>query len=179
MKTLINALIVLVVLAAAAAAFFYSGAYNVAADEPHWRITERVLTLLRERSIEARAGELVPPDLSDEKRIATGAGEYAEMCQSCHLAPGLADTELRKGLYPRPPDLARQSRRDPREAFWIVKHGIKTTGMPAWGPTHDDDTLWSLVAFLQTLPGMDEKRYRELAVKQAPAHSHGGKAHSH
>ena len=180
MRTIIVVLVL--VLAAAAGALVYSGAYNVAADEPHWQITERLINAVRERSIELRARDLVPPDLSDEKRIASGAGQYAEMCQSCHLAPGVADTELRRGLYPRPPELARH-RHDPRGAFWIVKHGIKMTGMPAWGPTHDDATLWSIVAFLQKLPQLDEKRYRELAGKAEPhvpaTHSHGAKPHSH
>jgi mono/diheme cytochrome c family protein len=179
MRTAITAVTVLLLLAAAAAAFVYSGTYNVAADEPHWKITERALTVLRERSIEARARELVPPDLNDQKRIANGAGQYAEMCQTCHLAPGVGDTELRKGLYPKPPELARHGHGDPREAFWIVKHGIKATGMPAWGPTHDDETLWSVVAFLQKLPEMDEKQYRDLAAKHEPAHTHGGKPHNH
>lgn len=179
MRAAISTAIVLVVLAAAAAAFVYSGAYDIAADEPHWKITERLLTVLRERSIEARARDLVPPDLGDEKRIAAGAGQYAEMCESCHLAPGVADAELRKGLYPKPPELARQ-RLDAREAFWVVKHGVKMTGMPAWGPTHDDETLWNVVAFLQELPGMDEKRYGELVGKSAPHHhSHGAKPHTH
>lgn len=179
MRTAITAIIVLLALAAAGIAFVYSGAYNVAADEPHWAITERLLAAVRERSIDKRARDLVPPDLSDQKRIAIGAGQYAEMCQSCHLAPGIADTELRQGLYPKPPELA-QHRHEPRAAFWIIKHGIKATGMPAWGPTHDDETLWNVVAFLQALPGMDEKRYGELVGNSAThEHSHGAKPHRH
>jgi mono/diheme cytochrome c family protein len=179
MRTAMTVVIVLLVLAAAAAAFAYSGAYNIAADEPHWPISERMLAVVRERSIQTRARDLLPPDLNDEERIATGAGQYAEMCQTCHLAPGVADTELRKGLYPQPPELARHRHGDAREAFWIVKHGIKATGMPAWGPTHDDETLWSVVAFLRKLPEMDEKQYRDLVAKQEPAHTHGGKPHNH
>jgi mono/diheme cytochrome c family protein len=180
MRTAIAAAVVVLALAIAAAALLYSGAYNVAADEPHWPSTERILAALRERSIETRARELAAPDLGDPKRVVAGAGQYAEMCESCHLAPGVADTELRKGLYPKPPELARRAPGDARESFWIVKHGVKMTGMPAWGPTHDDETLWNIVAFLQALPGMDEKRYRELVGKSAPhPHSHGAKPHIH
>ncbi|HEX7054082.1 MAG TPA: cytochrome c [Burkholderiales bacterium] len=195
MRALLAILAVLALLVAAAAGIAYSGAYNVAADEPHWRLTERLLALVRERSIEARAGRIDVPDLEDAKRIAEGAGHYAEMCQGCHLAPGMEDTELRKGLQPRPTDLTRE-RVDPRRAFWIVKHGIKMTGMPAWGTTHDDETLWGVVAFLRKLPGMDEQRYRELVARAGPhspmqhgepagktghshSHSHGAKPHTH
>ena len=146
----------------------YSGAYNVAADDPHWPITESLLRLVRERSIEARANPVRVPDLGDEKRILAGAGEYAEMCEGCHLGPGIAETELRHGLNPKPPQLA-HSREDPREAFWVIKHGIKATGMPAWGRTHDDDLLWDLVAFVEKLPKLDADGYRHLVAK-APAH---------
>ena len=181
------ALVGLVLVAVALTAFVYSGLYNIAADEPHWRMTERVLALLRTRSIETRAADVSVPDLADPKRVLVGAGQYAEMCQACHLAPGIADTPLRQGLYPKPPELARH-RMDPKESFWVIKHGIKMTGMPAWGASHGDDVLWSVVAFLQKLPELDAKQYRDLVTK-APADKemqgngqgadgHGGDAHS-
>ena len=193
MKTFLTVVAVLLALAAAAAVVGFSGAYNIAADEPHWAVTERALEAARGRSVAVRSRDVVVPPLADEKRVVAGAGQYAEMCETCHLAPGVADTEVRKGLYPKPPELAHH-RMDPRETFWVLKHGIKMTGMPAWGPTHDDDTLWNVVAFLQKLPEMDEKRYRELVGKAAPhmpmhddmqnqeaehQHSHGAKPHTH
>lgn len=152
---------------AGAVAFIYSGAYSIAADEPHWALTERAIELLRTRSIQVRAGSVAVPSLDDPKRVLAGAGQYAEMCEGCHLGPGVADTPLRQGLYPKPPELARH-RIDPQTSFWIVKHGIKMTGMPAWGASHGDDVLWSVVAFLQKLPELDAKQYREL-VSRAPA----------
>jgi hypothetical protein len=147
------------------ALFVYSGIFNVAADDPHWAITLRMLETVRDRSIAVRAvGIEVPVGLDDPRRIALGAHEYDEMCSDCHLEPGDDDDEeqLRAGMYPRPPNLPRQGvRRSPEETFWIVKHGLKMTGMPAWGVTHDDDTLWSIVAFLQKLP-MSENEYDRL-----------------
>ena len=174
MKTLLVALAVLAALAAAAA---YSGLYNVAADEPHWSLTERALAFVRERSIDARSGAITPPaDLASARRVAAGAPEYAEMCESCHLAPGVTDSEMRTGLYPKPPELARE-RLDAREAFWIVKHGLNMTGMPAWGPTHDDERLWNVVAFLRKLPELDAKEYRDLVSKAAHTHAPGTPPH--
>lgn len=176
MKTLLFALVVLAGLAAAAG---YTGLYNVAADDPHWSVTQRALQLVRQRSIEKRATDVTPPgDLGDARRVLGGAGEYAEMCQSCHLAPGVEDTELRRGLNPKPPGLA-HVRLDPREAFWIVKHGVKMTGMPAWGATHSDEVLWNIVAFLERLPHLDAKGYRDLVAK-APMHEEAASgAHAH
>jgi mono/diheme cytochrome c family protein len=143
------------VLLAGAFAFVYAGVFNVAADDPHWPLTHRVLELVRDRSIAVRARDIVVPALGDPARIARGAEHYDEMCEDCHGEPGDddGDEELRAGLYPRPPLFARDGvQRSPAEAFWIVKHGLKMTGMPAWGVTHDDESIWGIVAFLETLP---------------------------
>jgi mono/diheme cytochrome c family protein len=155
-------------LALAAAAFVYFGFYNVAADAPHWQATTVVIDSMRRRSVAQRSAEIKVPDLAEPKLRLNGAGQYAEMCVTCHLAPGVEDTELRKGLYPRPPNLAQRSP-EPKAAFWIIKHGVKMSGMPAWGVTHDDETIWSLVAFLQELPRLTAEQYNDITAK-APAH---------
>lgn len=154
----------------------YSGAYNVAADEPHWDLTGRALATVRDRSIAARADAIVVPNLADPELISVGAEHYGAMCAGCHLAPGLADNELRQGMYPRPPDLAMSMGRDPRETFWIIKHGVKMSGMPAWGVTHDDDSIWGLVAFVHQLPTLSPAEYAAStgALPSAGAHAHGG-----
>ncbi|HWO57309.1 MAG TPA: cytochrome c, partial [bacterium] len=123
---------VLVAVSAAAAIAIYLGLYNVAADVPHTQPVYWLLETARERSIEARAkGITVPGDLADPNRIASGAGQYAEMCADCHLAPGMKRTEIARGLYPRAPELRRGTDLTPAEQFWVVKHGLKMTGMPA------------------------------------------------
>ena len=156
----------------AAAGFVWSGVYNVGADDPHTRPVYALMESLRERSIAVRAGKLQVPDLSDPARIAQGAGNYDAMCTGCHLSPGVAETELSKGLYPAPPNLTRASV-EAAEAFWVVKHGVKASGMPAWGKSMDDTYLWNMVAFLQQLPSLDAQEYREL-VARSGGHSHGG-----
>jgi len=147
-----------------------AGLYNVAADVPHTQPVFWLMTTARERSIAVRAKDIVvPSDLADPKRIVSGAGQYAEMCSSCHLAPGMKRTEISRGLYPRAPELRRGSDLTPAEEFWVVKHGLKMTGMPAWGVTHDDEMLWDLVAFLRKLPDLTADQYQAL-VKSAPTH---------
>ncbi len=146
----------------------YGGLYNVAADTPHTGPVFWLLETVRNRSIAVRAAAVVvPPDLTDPGRIASGAGQYAEMCSGCHLAPGMKRTEISRGLYPRAPQLRRGSRPTPAEDFWVVKHGVKMTGMPAWGVTHNDEILWDVVAFLRKLPELTADQYQTL-VKSAP-----------
>jgi mono/diheme cytochrome c family protein len=157
-------------LAGAAAAVIYAGLYNIAADVPHTQPVYWLFETVRNRSVATRARDIVVPnDLDDANRISRGAGQYAEMCSSCHLAPGMKRTEISQGLYPRAPELRRQTDLTPGEQFWIVKHGMKMTGMPAWGVTHQDELLWDVVAFVRKLPKLTPEQYETL-VKNAPKH---------
>jgi mono/diheme cytochrome c family protein len=173
MKIFSAILAALLALGAAAGLYAWSGAYDVGADVPHWRATERFLAFARERAIARHAAGIAAPALDDEARIRRGAQHYAQMCASCHLTPGMRDTELRKGLYPLPPDLARQGVADPAAAFWTVKHGVKLTAMAAWGRSHDDAAIWDMVAFLRRLPALDEAGFEALAGS-AGNDGHGG-----
>ena len=154
----------LLVLVIAGAVFVYSGMYDIGADKPHWTFTTQMLDTLRNQSIKYHStGVDVPSDLADTARIQAGAHHYAEMCASCHLTPGMRSTELREGLYPQPPDLAKQALGDPAEAFWVIKHGVKLTAMPAWGKSHDDKIIWDMVAFIRQLPSMSEDQFVAMA----------------
>jgi len=179
-KTLLGVLAAGVVAAGAGLAFVYSGAYNIGADDHHTRPVFWLMETLRNRSIEAHAADVpVVPNLDDPKMIAEGAEHYAAMCTGCHLAPGKADSEIRPGLYPQPPNLAEHGVHDPKEAFWVIKHGIKMSAMPAWGSSHDDATIWNMVAFIRKMPQMTPAEYQQLvgnAGSEGEGHEHG---HSH
>ncbi|HJU27327.1 MAG TPA: c-type cytochrome [Rhodanobacteraceae bacterium] len=156
----------------AGAIFIWSGAYDVAADTQHWPATRYLVGALREHSIAQRSHGVAVPNLDNAAMVKEGAEHYAEMCSGCHLAPGMDDSEIRHGLNPRPPNLTRFAP-DPAEAFWIIKHGIRMTGMPAWGPTHDDNKIWAMVAYLQKQPKMGADEYRQLTADAAHEHEHG------
>ncbi|VVP23675.1 c-type cytochrome [Pseudomonas fluorescens] len=171
-----------VVAAIVGAGVVYFGVFNVGADDPHSQAVHSLLSTARDRSIEVRSRDIEVPDLTDEVLIRAGAGNYNAMCIGCHLAPGLAQTELSKSLYPAPPNLSKLGADgNPAAAFWIIKHGIKSTGMPAWGKSMADPYIWGMVAFLQQLPGMDAQEYRALTASSG-GHQHGGgetKMHNH
>ena len=160
----------LLVLVGVAAIWIYAGLYNIAADVPHPQPVYWLLETIGDRSVVARARDVVvPKNLNDPSRISRGAGQYADMCSGCHLAPGMKRTEISRGLYPRAPELRHKTDLTPAEQFWIVKHGVKMTGMPAWGVTHDDELLWDVVAFVRKLPELTPDQYESL-VKNAPKH---------
>lgn len=151
----------------------YFGVVHPGADEPHSELVYRLIETARERAIAVRADDLTVPALGDAEQIKAGAGNYAAMCTGCHLAPGMAPTELSQGLYPAAPALATVGAPDPARAFWIIKHGIKASGMPAWGKSMDDPYIWGMVAFLQKLPTLTPAQYKDL-VASSGGHSHGG-----
>ena len=153
--------------------FIHSGAYDVAADVPHWTVTHSAMETLRTASVERRSAHVEVPQLGDAALVVSGAGNYDAMCAGCHLQPGVEATEMSRGLYPTPPNLALRRPEDPAAAFWVIKHGIKMTGMPAWGKSMEDRYIWGLVAFLEELPGMSTERYGEL-VAASGGHQHGG-----
>jgi mono/diheme cytochrome c family protein/ketosteroid isomerase-like protein len=170
---LLGIVLTVVAMAAACGIVVGAGVYNVAADEQHTGFVYNLLATARDRSITARAADVEMPDLGDPERVRRGAGNYDAMCVGCHLAPGADETEISKGLYPQPPNLSAATAFDPARAFWVIKHGIKATGMPAWGKSMDDQYVWDMVAFLRELPRMDAQRY-SATVEASEGHSHAG-----
>lgn len=161
--------LVLLLLGAFAGVFIYGGVYNIGADAPHSKMVFGALQELRERAIANYSRDVRPPaDLHDPQRIAAGAGLYNEMCTGCHLGPGVERSELSQGLYPSAPELASGDDLTPAQQFWVIKHGVKLTAMPAWGKTHDDELIWDIVAFIQQLPKLNAAQY-QAAVASAPA----------
>jgi mono/diheme cytochrome c family protein len=141
----------------------YSGVYDVAADSPDVGIIARIAEATREQSIKARAAKVEVPDLSAPETVQQGAQLYDKRCAACHLAPGRAATGVHRGMNPPPPEFSNWSRAPgPKGAFWVTAHGIKMTGMPAWGKTLSEQQIWSIVAFLQKIPKLTPEQYQGL-----------------
>jgi len=150
------------------ALFIESGYYDIGADDHHTKLVLSLIQQLRDRSIEVRARNVDVHFVVDPARIASAARRYAELCAGCHLAPGVTSSDIRPGLYPHPPNLAQEEMQPAQRAFWIVKHGIKMSAMPAWGKTLDDAQIWDIVAFVRKLPDMSPEAYKDLSRAPAP-----------
>jgi len=177
-KILLGALGVLGLGAVTVIGLLQAGAIDMAADTPHSSAVHRLIEWAREQSIARRAADIVPPDdLSDTGRIRRGAGNYDAMCANCHLLPGIEDSEIRKGLYPTPPNLSKPANADDSDRtdarrFWIIKHGVKASGMPAWSKSGmEDEAIWDLTAFLKIMPSLSPEEHRRL-VESSDGHSH-------
>jgi cytochrome c553 len=145
--------------------FAWSGIYNIAASRGHWAIVEWFLQFGMNNSVELHARGIEAPPLDNPDLYVLGAAHFHRGCALCHGAPGVPADPTAQGALPPPPNLAHVSKEwKDRELFWIVKHGIKYTGMPAWIAQQRDDEVWAVVAFLKRLPRLDVKSYRELAL---------------
>ena len=165
---LIGAAAVIACALAAVSAFIWTGFYNVAATEQHTAPVYALLDFATQRSITQRARRVVAPALAGEHRLERGLMLYRSLCVQCHGAPGVAPQPFALGLVPAPANLALKARTaDAAELFWIIKNGLKMTGMPAWEFRINDDDIWSLVAFLGRLPLLTPVQYRALAEASA------------
>ena len=163
MKNILRSIVVLIVIVAGIFIFIYSGFYNISAMVPHNKLTLWMINTLKDNSIEHHSKDIKVPDLNDTSLVKLGFVHYREMCSGCHGAPGIPPDETGQGLYPKPPELARSvNELTSSELFWITKNGIKMSGMPAFGKTHDDHKIWAIVSFLKKLPAMTIEQYRSI-----------------
>src|SRR3954447_16034346 len=155
------AAVVLTILVAFAVS--YSGVLNVAATEPDNAVTTWFLSNTMKHSVREQARAVEAPAVASEENVRKGFRFYSEACVYCHGAPGKDPTDIGKGLNPEPPYLPDVvAGWSGGELFWIVKNGIRMTGMPAFGSTHKDEEIWKVVAFVQRLPAVTEEDYAKM-----------------
>jgi cytochrome c553 len=161
-------LIVLLGAAVGAVLFAWSGIYNVAASRGHWALVEWFLRFGMRNSVELRAAMIYAPPLDDQNLVALGAGHFHLGCAYCHGSPGSPGARVTDAMLPSPPHLPTNMRSwKDEELFWIVRHGIKYTGMPGWLALERADEVWAVVAFLKKLQALDARQYRALALGHA------------
>ena len=155
--------VLLLVLAALGIAVMASGIVPIAASSGHWAVTEWILNFSSSRSVSTHSIGIKVPPLDEDGMVRLGAGIYQSNCQWCHGHPGLKHPRVAAQMTPQPPYLPNVLHQwDAAERYYIVKHGIKFAGMPAWPAQQRDDEVWPLVAFLQVFPELDSAGYQRL-----------------
>ena len=126
-----------------------------AREEPS-TLEAAVARTIRHLAIPAEARHAVNLAPATSEVIDSARAHFADHCAGCHGNDGKGQTEMGRNLYPKTPDmtaLATQSLTD-GEIFWIIKNGVRLTGMPAWGDDSpgSDRASWELVRFIRHLP---------------------------
>ena len=149
-----------------------SGVMPITASSGHWRITSWFLHFSMRRSVATHSlGVDTPPDLDDQALVLRGAGHYEGGCRFCHGAPGDRAPRVPRAMTPKPPPLPDVAKElSPDELFYVVKHGVKFTAMPAWPAQARDDEVWAVVAFMKKLPTLDRAGYHALVFGEEPGH---------
>ena len=148
---------------------FKAGWYNIGATALHTQPVHDLLEQGMRESVEYRSrGISVPQQLVAPQRIAAGALIFHAKCAQCHGAPGFAQADHGQAMQPVPGPLVDAARRwKPQELYWITRHGIKMSGMPAWEFHLTDQQLWDVVAFMQHLPTLTPAAYRAITTASA------------
>jgi cytochrome c553 len=164
-RWLVRGAVVLAIVAAGAVIVVSSGLIPITASSGHWAITELILHFAMQRSVATHTLGGAPLALDDEALVVKGAGHYHTGCLPCHGSPDAAYfSKIVHGMTPAPPFLPPRIKEwEPDELFYLVKHGVKFTGMPAWPSQARDDEVRAVVAFLLRLPELDAAEYQRLA----------------
>jgi mono/diheme cytochrome c family protein len=155
--------------AAVGAAVIWGGLYDVAATQQHWQPTYSVLEATMRHAVRRRAADIAEPQLADEAMALRGAGCFRDKCEQCHGAPGVAPGDLGQSMQPLPGPLVDARRHwRPRELYWLTRHGIRMSGMPAWEFRLNEQELWEVVSFLQWLPDLNATQYADWRRRAPP-----------
>lgn len=153
---------------AAGALVVYGGLYDVAATQQHFQPVYSLLETAMHQSVKMRARNIEPPRLDDERLVMRGAACFRDKCVQCHGAPGVAQGDIGKSMQPLPgPLVDARHHWKPRELYWLTKHGIRMSGMPAWEFRLPEEDLWSVVAFMARLPDLTPQQYAEATRVEA------------
>ena len=164
-RVLLGAVLILAILLLAALAITRLGLMPVSADGPHSNLEARIMPAVLHASIVRHAlGETNPLPLN-EATLKAGIDTYKAMCARCHSTPGGNPSVYGQSFYPPAPQLPTGIYPyTDAQLFWVIKHGIRNTGMPAWGGMLSDDEIWQLVSLLknsQDLPPSVEAHWNE------------------
>jgi mono/diheme cytochrome c family protein len=168
MRFLAGILVGLLLVAAGAGAWIASGTFNVAATKPPGRLEKRLADFALDRSVKRRAPRGKNPFAGSAEAAREGLVHYKEMCVTCHGAPGIDPSEIGEGLNPPAPDLTlpKVQALSDGELFWLLQNGIRMSGMPGFGPTHNDQEVWNIVTFLRRLPEITPEEQKLLKPEE-------------
>lgn len=163
-RTVITVMLTLAVagtLAAAAGALVVMrGYYDVGATTQHTQPVYSLLETTMKHAVRRRAADIRPPPLTQPGLIARGAACYRDHCVQCHGGPGVAPGPVGMSMQPLPGPLLDAARRwHAREIYWITRHGIRMSGMPAWGMRLSEEDLWAVVGFIASMPALSPADY--------------------
>lgn len=169
--------LLLLVLILAGLGYWYVRKHGLSARAEPLAVEKAVAERLRRLSVPAAARDAKNPVPLNDANLADGRAHFADHCAICHGNDGRGETEIGTGLYPKAPNMREDDTQKltDGELFYIIKNGVRFTGMPAWGDpesTADDESNWKLVHFIRHLPRLTAQDIQEMERLNPKAHGH-------
>jgi len=160
-KFVLGVIVTLVVLAVGAYVVTQFGFMDVRADQTPSAFEKKYAMHAMDASTERHAPDMKNPVAPTDDNLKEGITLYSMHCAECHGAPKEPEAKMGKSLYPAAPQFLSDPADMPEnENFYIIKHGVRLTGMPAWGSLSDQD-IWKIVTFLSHMdklpPAVDQQ----------------------
>jgi len=142
------------------------GVLPVQADVAPSRLESAVLGAALHAAVARHAAAGANPITASEENLLEGATIYRQMCARCHGLSNESDNSYGRSFYPPAPPLPfRRMSYSDTQIFWIVKHGIRNTAMPAWGNLLSDDEIWRVVTLINKLGSLPDSVSAELHAR--------------
>jgi mono/diheme cytochrome c family protein len=180
MRKAIVPVIIAIVVAVIAWGYWFLTAHGFSAREPPSALETLLATNLRRLATPREAKHLRNPFPQTPENVAEARHHFADHCAICHGNDGSGKTQIGSGLYPPPPDLrqARTQNLGDGEIFYIIKNGVRFTGMPGWGgEDEENEENWKLVVFIRHLPHLTAEELE--SMRKINRLEEEGKAHHH
>src|SRR6185369_12790497 len=170
--------LLLLLLILAGLGYWYVHEHGFSARAEPLAMEKAVAEGLRHLSVPAGERDMKNPLPLNDENLADGRAHFADHCAACHGNDGRGETEIGKGLYPKAPNMRDHDTQEMTdgEIFYIIKNGVRFTGMPAWGATEghaDDEDNWKLVHFIRHLPKQTPQEIQEMEALNPKGHEHG------
>jgi len=169
---LLGVVLTLTLLLMAILALTIAALMPVTADGSHSRLEAKIMPVVLHASIARRAPREINPVSLSEDNLKAGVDVYKAMCARCHSTPGGGPSVYGQSFYPPAPQLQRGlSGYTDFQLFWTIKHGIRNTGMPAWGSMLSDEEIWQIVTLLKNQQDLPPSVESEWEQPRANAHN--------
>ncbi|HTV60087.1 MAG TPA: c-type cytochrome [Verrucomicrobiae bacterium] len=171
MKNFIIGVIFALVVAAAGVSYYVMKGYvNTRADQPPSAIESKLAMSAMDASADRNAPDQKNPVTATEENLVAGAKLFHDNCAGCHGLPSNSDTEFGESFYPPVPQFFKDAPDMPdNENFYVIKHGVRWTGMPAWNKTLTDQQIWQITTFLATIGKLPPAALQQLEPPLQPA----------
>jgi mono/diheme cytochrome c family protein len=170
-------------IAGAASVVSHFGLYPIGADNPPGAVERALASRAMDVYAEKHKPQGSNPAALTAESLTEGATEYEEHCAFCHGGAKAKSSPMRDRFSPPVPQLVQRIPHDDDAwLFWVTKHGVRMTGMPAWDGVMSDDEIWKIVAFIKhsdKLPPEAQAAWQKMAATPGEIEEHTSEQHTH